>query len=271
MSGEYKRQLRELQVQLVKLQRFVIESELTVLVIFEGRDASGKDGIIKRIVQHLSPRETRVVALGKPSDLDRRSWYFQRYVGQLPSQREIVLMNRSWYNRAGVERVMGFCSDIEHERFLRSVLPFERMLVGAGTLLLKYYLDISRDEQASRMADRRIDPLKQWKVSPIDEVAVERWDDYSAARNEMLMRTHSREIPWWIVRADDKREARLNVIRHLLTQIPCPAIDHSLARPDPRIVFEFAPEHLPGRNGLNGNGTGRDSAVEGEAIPVLAE
>jgi polyphosphate kinase 2 len=265
--SEYKQQLRALQIQLVRLQRHIIGSGLRVLVLFEGRDSSGKDGIIKRITQHLSPRDTRVVALGPPSNADQRSWYFQRYVAHLPRDGEMVLMNRSWYNRAGVERVMGFCTDVEHERFMRTVLPFERMLVGSNTLLLKYYLDISREEQEARLGDRRIDPLKQWKVSPIDDVAVERWDDYSNARNDMLMRTHAKDIPWWVVRTDDKRIARLNVIRHMLSRLPCPDIDVEHARADPRVVFAFEPEHLPPevRNNHNGNG----SAVPNEALPSL--
>ena len=245
MADQYKESLRALQVQLVKLQRHIIEDDLAVLLLFEGRDTSGKDGVIKRITQHLSPRDTRVVALGKPSDQDTRSWYFQRHVAHLPSTRELVLFNRSWYNRAGVERVMGFCTPEELERFLRQVLPFERMLIDAGVVLLKYYLDISRGEQAERMASRREDPLKQWKVSPIDAVALEKWDDYTAARNDMLVRTHASFSPWHVVRTDNKREARLNVIRHVLENIPCADVDKSLAKPDPDIVFPFTMERLP--------------------------
>ena len=165
----YKASLRNLQIELVKVQSHIIKHGHRVLVIFEGRDASGKDGTIKRIVQHLSPRETRVVALGKPSDKDRASWYFQRYVPYLPAAQELVLFNRSWYNRASVERVMGFCSDSEYESFLEEVLPFEHMLIGAGIQIMKYYLDISKKEQKKRLRDRRDDPLTQWKTSPIDE------------------------------------------------------------------------------------------------------
>lgn len=190
-SEGYKENLRRLQIELVKLQRHLIKNDLQILVLFEGRDAAGKDGVIKRITQHLSPRETRVVALGKPSDRDRHSWYFQRFVPYLPSTQEMVLMNRSWYNRAGVERVMGYCSDAEYEDFMKSVLAFENTLVSAGIQLVKYYLDISKDEQKRRLQDRRIDPLKQWKISPIDKVAIKHWDDYSAARDEMFARTHN--------------------------------------------------------------------------------
>lgn len=242
----YKKALRRLQVELVKLQRHLIKNDLKILVLFEGRDAAGKDGVIKRIVQHLSPRETRVVALGKPSDRDRNSWYFQRYAPHLPSAQEMVLMNRSWYNRAGVERVMGFCSDAEYEEFMSMVLPFEHMLVNSGIQVFKYYLDISKEEQIQRLDDRRTNPLKQWKVSPIDKVAVKHWDDYSAARNEMLLRTHNDVTPWFVVRADDKKHARLNVIRHLMSRVDCPDKDEHAADPDLNVVFAFDKKHLKG-------------------------
>jgi polyphosphate kinase 2 len=240
----YGRKLEQLQIELVKLQRHFIAHDLKILVIFEGRDAAGKDGTIKRIVEHLSPRETRVVALGKPSDRDRATWYFQRYVPLLPAEQELVLMNRSWYNRAGVERVMGFCTGQQHEAFMNSVVPFEQMLVDSGIRLLKYYLDISRSEQALRLEDRRADPLKQWKISPIDEVSLQHWHEYSVARNDMFARTHSAAAPWFVVRADNKRRARLNVIRHLLEQIDFPQRDTGLAVPNPDVVFPFTPGRL---------------------------
>lgn len=242
----YKKALRRLQVELVKLQRHLIKNDLKILILFEGRDAAGKDGVIKRIIQHLSPRETRVVALGKPSDRDRNSWYFQRYAPYLPSAQEMVLMNRSWYNRAGVERVMEFCSDAEYEEFMNMVLPFEHMLVNSGIQVFKYYLDISKEEQIQRLNDRRTNPLKQWKVSPIDKVAVKHWDDYSAARNEMLLRTHNDVTPWFVVRADDKKCARLNVIRHLMSRVDCPDKDEHAADPDPNVVFAFDKKQLDG-------------------------
>ncbi|WP_323845498.1 polyphosphate kinase 2 [Microbulbifer magnicolonia] len=246
MSGKkgYKQALRELQIKLVTLQRHLIEHDLQILVLFEGRDAAGKDGTIKRIVQHLSPRETRVVALGKPSDRDCASWYFQRYVPHLPTKQEMVLFNRSWYNRAGVERVMGFCSDQEYREFMDSVVPFEAMLVRSGIQIIKYYLDIGREEQQQRMKARKVDPLKQWKVSPVDEVALQHWKEYSVARNEMFAKSHSELVPWYVVRADDKKTARLNVIRHLLTAVQCPECDQHGEAPDPEIVFPYDGTHL---------------------------
>jgi polyphosphate kinase 2 len=235
----YKDTLHRLQVELVKLQRHFIACNDKILVIFEGRDASGKDGIIKRVVQHLSPRETRVVALGRPSDRDRTSWYFQRYVPYLPAAQELVIFNRSWYNRAGVERVMGFCTEAEHEEFMGSVSDFENMLVRSGVKLVKYYLDISKAEQRARLKDRKSDPLKQWKVSPIDELATAHWKAYSRARNEMLARTHTPAAPWTVVCANDKRLARLNVIGNLLGRLHYADKDEGLIRPDPRIVFGY--------------------------------
>lgn len=238
----YRKELRLLQVELVKLQRHLIKHDHKVLVIFEGRDASGKDGVIKRIVQHLSPRETRVVALGKPTERERESWYFQRYVAQLPVQGEMVLMNRSWYNRAGVERVFGFCTATEYDAFFDTVNDFERILVRSGVQIVKYYLDISKPEQRTRLRDRRRNPLKQWKLSPIDEQALDRWKEYSEARNAMLQRTHSDHSPWTIVRADQKRQARLNVIRDILRKVECPDRDEHISKPDKRLVFPFRQE-----------------------------
>ena len=231
--------LRALQVELVKYQKHLIKCADKVLVILEGRDASGKDGTVKRIIQHLSPRETRVVALGKPSDRDRNSWYFQRYTQHLPATGELVLFNRSWYNRAGVERVMGFCTRSEYEEFMGSVVGFEHMLVHSGIKLFKYYLDIGKAEQEKRLKQRRRDPLKQWKVSPVDQQAVKRWKAYSAARNEMLARTHDPMVPWTVVRAGDKRLARLNVIRDMLTRLHYPNKDQGLILPDPKVAFTY--------------------------------
>jgi len=235
----YKKGLLALQVELVKLQSSIIRQNRKILVIFEGRDAAGKDGTIKRVVQHLSPRETRVVALGKPSDHDQRAWYFQRYVPHLPAEQEMVLFNRSWYNRAGVERVMGFCTGAQYEAFLEAVPTFEQMLVHSGIHLFKYYLDISKPEQRRRLADRHKDPLKQWKVSPIDEQATKLWDEYSAARNAMFTRTHSPVSPWLVVHADDKKTARLHVITDLLSRLEYKGKDESLVQPDPNGVFAF--------------------------------
>jgi polyphosphate kinase len=237
--GRYERKLRELQIELVKVQRHVIKHGHKVLIIFEGRDAAGKDGTIKRIVEHLSPRETRVVALGKPSDRETTSWYFQRYAQHLPAAHEMVLFNRSWYNRAGVERVMGFCTEPEAESFLDEVVSFEDMLISSGIQILKYYLDISKKEQKRRLRDRRHDPLKQWKISPIDQVALKNWDAYTAARDIMLARTSTDHSPWIVVRADDKHAAHLNVIRDFLSRLDCPAADKHLAVPDRAVVFPY--------------------------------
>ena len=239
---DYEAQLHMLQVELVKLQRHFIGCRDRILVLVEGRDAAGKDGGIKRIVEYLSPRETRVVALGKPSNRDLGAWYFQRYVAQLPVAEEFVLFNRSWYNRAGVEHVMGFCTKEEHEEFMQSVPKFEEMLVNSGIKLLKYYLDVGKGEQTRRLAVRRRDPLKQWKVSPIDAVAVKHWKAYSEARDAMLLRTHTAIAPWHIVRADDKRLARLNLMRDILSRLHYEGKKNKLVQPDRDIAFEFTPD-----------------------------
>ena len=241
-AKDYQAQLDLLQVELVKLQRHFIGCGDKILVLVEGRDAAGKDGSIKRIVEYLSPRETRVVALGKPSDRELRGWYFQRYISQLPVAEEFVLFNRSWYNRAGVEHVMGFCSKEEHEEFMRSVPQFEEMLVNSGIRLLKYYLDIDKDEQISRLAERQRDPLKQWKTSPIDAVAVKHWKAYSAARDAMLLRTHTPIAPWHIVRTNNKRLARLNLIRDILSRLHYAGKKNKLVQPDLDIAFAFTPD-----------------------------
>lgn len=240
----YRRELRRLQIELVKLHRFVIARGEKVLIILEGRDTAGKDGTIKRIVEHLSPREVRVVAPGKPSDREQTEWYFQRYTPHLPAAQEIVLFNRSWYNRAGVEYVMKFCTRKQRDDFLGAAPRFERMLVRSGIYLFKYYLDISRKEQKKRLRARRHDPLKRWKISPVDEAAQRHWRDYSRARDSMLLSTHQSEAPWIVVRADDKRQARLNVIRDMLSRIPSPEVAAAQARADPRVAREFNPTLL---------------------------
>ena len=244
---DYEAQLHLLQVELVKLQRHFIGCGDKILVLLEGRDAAGKDGSIKRIVEYLSPRETRVVALGKPSDRDLSAWYFQRYVAQLPTAEEFVLFNRSWYNRAGVEHVMGFCTEEQHEEFMQSVPKFEEMLVNSGIKLLKYYLDVSKTEQAKRLEERKRDPLKQWKTSPIDAVAVKHWKAYSEARDAMLLRTHTAIAPWRIVRADNKRQARLNLMRDILSRLHYAGKKNKLVQPDPDIAFEFTPDCIAAR------------------------
>ena len=242
LREDYKAQLRLLQIELVKLQRQFIHRGDKILVLLEGRDAAGKDGCIKRIVDHLSPRETRVVALGKPTERESNGWYFQRYVAELPVAEELVLFNRSWYNRAGVERVMGFCSKSQYEDFMQSAPKFEEMLVSSGIKLLKYYLDVGKGEQKRRLADRERNPLTQWKSSPIDAVATKHWNAYSEARDAMLLRTHTAIAPWRIVRADDKRLARLNLIRDILSQLQYTGKKKKLTQPNPDIAFEFTPE-----------------------------
>lgn len=244
---DYEAQLHLLQVELVKLQRHFIGCGDKILVLLEGRDAAGKDGSIKRIVEYLSPRETRVVALGKPSDRDRGAWYFQRYVAHLPTAEEFVLLNRSWYNRAGVEHVMGFCTKEQHEEFMQSVPKFEEMLVNSGIKLLKYYLDVSKTEQVRRLEERKRDPLKQWKTSPIDAVAVKHWKAYSEARDAMLLRTHTAVAPWRIVRADNKRLARLNLMRDILSRLHYAGKKNKLVQPDTDIAFEFTPDCIDAR------------------------
>ena len=192
---DYDAQIRLLQIELVKLQRQIISSQSRLLIILEGRDTAGKDGTIKNIVAHLSPRETRVVALSKPTQREDGEWYFQRYVAELPTSGEIVIFNRSWYNRAGVEKVMGFCTDLQYQQFMDTVKEFESLIVGSGIRLIKYYLDIDKEEQAARLQSRKTDPLKQWKISPIDEQAQKKWKEYSLARNAMLQKTSSKLAP----------------------------------------------------------------------------
>ncbi|WP_456451348.1 polyphosphate kinase 2 [Hydrogenimonas sp.] len=237
----YKKQLYELQVELVKFQRHVIEKELKVCVVFEGRDAAGKDGTIKRFTEHLSPREARVVALGKPSDRDRKSWYFQRYVPHLPVGGEIVFFNRSWYNRAGVERVMGFCTKKEYKAFMEEVGSFEQLLTHSGILFFKYYLDITKKEQKKRLEERKKDPLKQWKLSPIDRQAQKLWKAYSKARDEMFAKTSFVFAPWRIVHSDDKKTARINVMKHFLAHVDYPGKKEELLVYDTEVVCEFDP------------------------------
>jgi polyphosphate kinase len=223
----YFRELFRLQGELVKLQDWVVTTRHKVVIIFEGRDAAGKGGVIKRITQRLNPRTCRVAALPAPNDRERTQWYFQRYVAHLPAAGEIVLFDRSWYNRAGVERVMGFCDDAQYEEFFRSVPEFEKMLVRSGIQLIKYWFSITDDEQHLRFLSRINDPLKQWKLSPMDLESRRRWEDYTRAKEIMLERTHIRESPWWVVQAIDKKKARLNCIQHLLDQMPYEETEHA--------------------------------------------
>ena len=224
----YFKELFRLQGELVKLQDWVVENKLKVAVLFEGRDSAGKGGAIKRITQRLNPRVCKVVALPAPNDREKTQWYFQRYIQHLPAGGEIVLFDRSWYNRAGVERVMGFCTDYEYEEFLRTVPDLERMMISSGVILIKYWFSISDDEQNNRFMMRIHDPLKQWKLSPMDLEARRLWEAYTKAKETMLERTHIPEAPWWVVAANDKKKARLNCITHLLDQIPYKETDHPI-------------------------------------------
>ncbi len=240
-SQQYKAQRRlyfhelfRMQAELVKLQDWVVKTGHKLVILFEGRDAAGKGGVIKRITQRLNPRVCRVAALPAPNDRERTQWYFQRYVSHLPAAGEIVLFDRSWYNRAGVERVMGFCTDEQYEEFFRSVPEFERMLVRSGIQLIKYWFSISDEEQHLRFLGRIHDPLKQWKLSPMDLESRRRWEEYTWAKETMLARTHIAEAPWWVVQAVDKKKARLNCIHHLLNQIAYDEVEHPVIVLPPR-------------------------------------
>ncbi len=241
---DYEDDLRALQIEMSKLQRWIEAQALRVCVVMEGRDAAGKDGSISRILAYLPPRRARMVALPKPTDREAVSWYFQRYAAHLPADGELVVFNRSWYNRAGVEPVMGFCTQEQHDRFMRDVPKFEELLADANIRLIKYYLDITKDEQAKRLAARREDPLKWWKISPIDVEAQNRWEAYSEHRDAMLRRTTHNEGPWHVVDANDKRLARLNLMRHLLSQFDYEGRDDDLATPDPRIAYAFTEDAI---------------------------
>jgi len=224
----YNHELHRLQIELVKLQSWIVHQKLKVVVIFEGRDAAGKGGCIKRIAENLNPRVCRIAALPAPTERERSQWYFQRYVQHLPAGGEIVLFDRSWYNRAGVERVMGYCDNDEYEEFLRSVPEFERMLIRSGIILIKYWFSVSDEEQEKRFQDRIIHPTKHWKLSPMDLESRARWVEYSKAKDNMFRFTDTKQSPWFVVNSDDKKRARLNTISHLLKQI-----DYEDRRPEP--------------------------------------
>lgn len=238
-SQFYEAELSRLQTELVKLQYWIKHQGLRVAIIFEGRDAAGKGSAIKRIVDCLNPRGCRVVALGKPSDVEKTQWYFQRYVAHLPSAGEIVLFDRSWYNRAGVEQVMGFCAEKEYQEFMQSCPEFERMLVRSGLILLKYWFSVSDEEQERRFQARVKDPAKRWKLSPMDMESRDRWEDYSRAKDVMFVHTNIPEAPWFTVEADDKRRSRLNLLRHILSKIPYEDITPS--------AIDLPPRKLPSK------------------------
>jgi polyphosphate kinase len=240
---EYEKELTQLQIELLKFQNYVKEKGLKVLMLFEGRDAAGKGGTIKRITEHLNPRGARVVALGKPSDTEKSQWYFQRYAEHLPSAGEIVLFDRSWYNRGGVEPVMNFCSPEEHHEFLREVPQFEDMLVKSGIMLFKFYFSVSKKEQAKRFKKREIDPLKQYKLSPVDKESQTLWDKYTIAKFSMLMASNTDSCPWTIIRSDNKKKARINCIKHILNRVDYPdQIAPKNNIEDPEIVINGSEE-----------------------------
>ena len=238
---EYEAEKKKLQIELLKVQSWVKESGQRIVMLFEGRDAAGKGGTIKRFTEHLNPRGARVVALEKPSERERGQWYFQRYIEHLPTYGEIVLFDRSWYNRAGVERVMGFCTPAEYLEFLREAPEFERMLVRSGVRVYKFWFSVSREEQLRRFNSRRNDPLKHWKLSPIDVQSLGKWDDYTDAKEAMFFHTDTADSPWLVIKSDDKKRARLNCMRHVLSTLPYPGKDPKVAYPaDPLIVGSAA-------------------------------
>jgi polyphosphate kinase 2 len=240
---EYEKELTSLQIELLKFQNYVKEKGLKVLMLFEGRDAAGKGGTIKRITEHLNPRGARVVALEKPSDIEKTQWYFQRYTKHLPSAGEIVLFDRSWYNRAGVEPVMGFCTSEEHHEFLREVPEFEKMLVKSGIILLKFYISVSKEEQARRFAKRETDPLKQYKLSPVDKESQKLWDKYTIAKFSMLMASNTDHAPWVVVKSDNKKKARINCIKHILSSVDYPSkVNSKHLKVDKKIVISGSEE-----------------------------
>lgn len=252
-DSEYEQLLMTLEIELVKLQEWVKANKLKVVVVFEGRDAAGKGGVIKTIAGCLNPRICRIVALGIPTEKEKAQWYFQRYVSELPSGGEITLFDRSWYNRAGVEKVMGYCTNEEYEEFLRSCPEFERMLIRSGLILIKYWFSVSDEEQEKRFQDRIKDPTKRWKISPMDIESREKWVEYSMAKDKMFSYTDTKQSPWFVVRADDKKRARLNCISHLLSLIPyedltakplkLPPLRHDVAYVRPPVTEQtFVPE-----------------------------
>lgn len=253
-TSVYEKQKADLQVELLKVQKWVKETGQKIVVVFEGRDAAGKGGTIKRFMEHLNPRSSRVVALEKPTEAESTQWFFQRYIQQLPSGGEIVLFDRSWYNRAGVERVMGFSSPNEYLEFMRQCPQIEQMLTRSGIRLFKYWFSVTRKEQARRFKARANDPLKQWKLSPIDQASIDKWDDYTEAKEAMFFYTDTADAPWTIIKSDDKKRARLNAMQHFLSSLPYPEKNrHIVHGPDPLIVGSSAhvlgaSEHILGKS-----------------------
>jgi polyphosphate kinase 2 len=253
----YEKELKRLQIELVAMQQWVVATGARVVVVFEGRDAAGKGGAIKRIVQYLNPRSARVVALPRPMPRQQGQWYFQRYIEHLPTTGEIVLFDRSWYNRAGVEKVMEYCTPEQYQRFLRQAPIFERMLVEDGVILVKYWFSVSDEEQQSRFRSRLDDPMRRWKLSETDVLSITKWEEYSRAKDEMFAHTDTDEAPWWTIESDDKWASRLNTISHLLSQVPYDRLDpEPVSIPDrppaagyerpPRESFRYVPDHAGG-------------------------
>ncbi len=253
-KSEYEKQKALLQVELLKVQKWVEDTGSKVVILFEGRDAAGKGGTIKRFMEHLNPRAARVIALAKPTERELGQWYFQRYIEHLPSTGEMVLFDRSWYNRAGVERVMGFCTPTQYLEFMREAPEIERMLTRSGIYLFKYWFSVTQDEQLRRFKSRETDPLKQWKLSPVDRASLDKWDDYTEAKEAMFFYTDTADAPWTIIKSNDKKRARLNTMRHFLSQIPYP--DRNIENaplPDPKIVASAShvigtDEHILGKS-----------------------
>lgn len=241
----YEQQKRQLQIELLKVQQWVKSTGQRILIIFEGRDAAGKGGTIKRMMEHLNPRGAKVVALEKPSEYERGQWYFQRYIRHLPSAGEIVMFDRSWYNRAGVERVMGFCTPEHYQQFMQQAPELEKMLVQSGIMLFKLWFSVSASEQKRRFQSRAIHPLKQWKLSPIDKASLDKWEEYTQAKEEMFLHTDTDDAPWVVIKSDDKKRARLNAMRHILSKLDYTNKDQLIAiKPDPLIVG-YASEIYP--------------------------
>lgn len=234
---EYEKRKKELQIELLKVQNWVRETGQKIVILFEGRDAAGKGGTIKRMMEHLNPRGSRVVALEKPNEQEKGQWYFQRYINHLPTEGEIVMFDRSWYNRAGVEKVMNFCSPSEYLEFMRQTPELERMLTRSGIRFFKFWFSVSREEQFRRFQARRVDPLKQWKLSPIDLASLDKWDDYTEAKESMFFYTDTADAPWTVIKSNDKKRARLNAMRHFLSSLPYPDKNTDIElQPDPLIV-----------------------------------
>ncbi len=245
--AEYEKEKAKLQVELLKVQKWIDDTGAKVLLLFEGRDAAGKGGTIKRFMEHLNPRAARVVALNKPTDRERGQWYFQRYIEHLPSKGEMVLFDRSWYNRAGVERVMDFCTPQEYLEFMRETPDLEQMFARSGIYLFKYWFSVTQEEQLRRFKSRETDPLKQWKLSPVDRASLDKWDDYTEAKEAMFFYTDTADAPWTIIKSNDKKRARLNTMRHFLSKIPYPDRDLDNA-PDPDPLIVGSASHVIGHD-----------------------